>query len=134
MSTGAPSLSVDLTPLSNGHNHGHSRSRGHSRSNRWTQPPPPLSQPADTSLPEHPTPINAVNSSYSYGHKRQGSSHGHHAHSHSSAHHKHNHSVSSIQHDTLDHHDMKDPNGAYRTMSADINMQADYSPDKMYVC
>lgn len=134
MSTGVPSLSVDLTPLSNGHNHGHSRSRGHSRSNRWAQPPPPLSQPVDTSLPGHPAPINAVNSSYSYGHKRQESSQGHHTHSHSSAHHNHNHSVSSIHHDLLDHHDMKDPNGAYRTVSADTNMQADYSSDKMYVC
>lgn len=138
MSTGAPSPSVDLTQSSNGHNHnhGHSRSRGH-RSNRWAQPPPPLSQPADASLPEHPEPINAVNSSYSYGHTSQTSSHSHHthshSHSHSSTHHGHNHSVSSLHNDVLDDHHLKDFTGVYGMLSTDTTIQADYSSEKMYV-
>ncbi|KAJ5700812.1 hypothetical protein N7536_003825 [Penicillium majusculum] len=134
MSTGAPSLSVDLTPPSNGHNHnhGHSRSRGHSRPNRWAQPPPPLSQPASASFPEHPEPINAVNSSYSYGHTHRASSHGHHAHSHShsNAHHSHNHSVSSLHHDVLDDHHLKDSNGVYGMLSTDTTIQANYISEK----
>ncbi|KAJ5779867.1 hypothetical protein N7457_007587 [Penicillium paradoxum] len=123
MSTGAPSLSVDLNPISNGHNHSHSRGHGHSRSNRWAQPPP-LSQPTDASLPEIPEPTNAVNSSYSYGHTQQGSGYSHHAHSHSGAHHNHNHSVSSIRHSS------KGSNVVHGTLSAETNIQADYTPDK----
>lgn len=141
MSTGAPLLSVDLTPPSNelNHNHGHSRSRGHSRSNRWAQPPPPLSQPGNVSFPEHPEPINAVNSSYSYGHTHQASSQGHHAHSHSrshshsNAHHNHNHSVSSLHHDVLDDHHSKDSNGVYGMLSTDTTIKANYSSEKTYV-
>ncbi|KAJ5941804.1 hypothetical protein N7516_001972 [Penicillium verrucosum] len=138
MSTGAPLLSVDLTPPSNelNHNHGHSRSRGHSRSNRWAQPPPPLSQPANASFPELPEPINAVNSSYSYGHTHQPSSQGHHghshSHSHSNAHHNHNHSVSSLHHDVLDDHHLKDSNGVYGMLSTDTTIKANYSSEKTY--
>ncbi|CAG8160751.1 hypothetical protein PENNAL_c0030G04227 [Penicillium nalgiovense] len=136
MSTGAPLPSVDLTPPSSGHNHnhGHSRSRGH-RSNRWAQPPS-LSQPADASLPEHPEPINAVNSSYSYGHTSQTSSHRHHthshSHSHSSTHHGHNHSVSSLHNDVLDDHHLKDFTGVYGMLSTDTTIQADYSSEKIH--
>ncbi|KXG53311.1 Cation efflux protein [Penicillium griseofulvum] len=134
MSTGAPSLSVDLTPPSIGHshNHGHSRGHGHSRSNRWAQPPPPLSQPAGAGFHEHPEPINAVNSSYSYGHTRQPSDHGHthaHAHSHSSAHHNHNHSVSSLHHNVLDDHHLK--GGVHGMLSTDSTVQAGRSSEKV---
>ena len=135
MSTGAPSFSVDSIP-SNGHNYRQSRGRGHSRANRWAQPPP-LSQPAEGHLHEHSEPINALNSSYSYGHAHHDSSHSHqtHSHSHSGAHHNHNHSVSSIHHDHHDQHDhdTEGSNGIYGIMSAETNIQADQSPEKMYV-
>ncbi|KAJ5138241.1 uncharacterized protein N7515_003089 [Penicillium bovifimosum] len=125
MSMRASPLSVDLTPPSNGHNHGHSRGRGHSRSNRWAQPPPPLSQPAETSLPEHPEPTKTVNLGYPYGHTRQGSGHSHHTHSH--AHHTHNHSVSSIRHDVGDH---QGAYGVHGILSRDTNLSAELSLDK----
>ncbi|KAI2682198.1 hypothetical protein LCP963914a_6613 [Penicillium roqueforti] len=132
MSTGAPSLGVDFTPPNgHSHNHSHGRSRGH-RSNRWAQPPPSLSQPADATFPEQPESINAMNSTYSYGDTHQISAHSHHAHSHShshsSGHHNHNHSVSSLHHDVLDDHHLKDPNGGYGILSTDTTIQADYSP------
>ncbi|KAJ6066042.1 hypothetical protein N7499_012116 [Penicillium canescens] len=156
MSTGGPSLSVDLTPPVNGHhNHGHTR-RGHSRSNRWAQPPPPIPQPVN-SLPQPET--NGLNSSYSYGHAHQ-SSNGH-THSHSSAHHDHHdhshahhdhghhhdhhdhdhdhhshhghhghtHSVSSVHNDALHNHDSKSAHGF---IPVDTTIKADSNPDQIH--
>ncbi|OQE43169.1 hypothetical protein PENCOP_c003G00814 [Penicillium coprophilum] len=137
MSTGAPSLSVDLSPPSIGHNHSHgySRSHGHSRSNRWAQPPPPLSQPVGASLHEHPEPINTVNQSYSYGNKYQSLGHGHnhsHSHSHSSAHHNHNPSVSSLHHDVLDDHHLNGTDGVHGMLYTDTTTRAGYSSGNVH--
>jgi zinc transporter 5/7 len=156
MSTGGPSLSVDLTPPVNGHhNHGHIR-RGHSRSNRWAQPPPPIPQSVN-SLPQPET--NGVNSSYSYGHAHQLSnghtnwhssdhhdhhdqSHAHHDHGHHHdhdhhdhghghhGHHGHTHSVSSVHNGALHNNDSKSAHGF---ISVDTTIKADSSPDQMYV-
>ncbi|KAJ5593821.1 uncharacterized protein N7459_000029 [Penicillium hispanicum] len=103
---GAPP-SVDLPPRSNGHAHGHSRSRGHNRSTRWTQPPSPLSlgsNPIEPRPSELTDPVDANDPSSEVPQSQQPWSHDHyhhytHAASHSNAQHDHSHTSHLLDHD-----------------------------------
>ncbi|KAJ5758327.1 uncharacterized protein N7511_007021 [Penicillium nucicola] len=156
MSTGGPSLSVDLTPPVNEHNHGHTR-RGHSRSNRSAQRPPSIPQ----SVNSFPQPdINGVNASYSYGHTHQSSdSHTHpylsvqhdqhdrsHTHQDHGHHHDHDHQDHDHDHDHSGHHShahssslahisaphSHDSKSAHGFMPMDTTLKADSNPDQIY--
>jgi len=129
MSTGAPPQIANLAPPFNGHDctHSHSRSRGHSRTTRWAQPPPLAlgsSNGNPSQLEESP---DTVNASYSYTHKSQ-PSWSHHNHSASSSHsishhtHNHSHSVASV-HDEAHVHDVK----------AQPSIYTEHSSEQMYV-
>ncbi|KAJ5679933.1 hypothetical protein N7462_008177 [Penicillium macrosclerotiorum] len=137
MSTGVPPSNAEFghaPGTTNGHALGHSRGRGHNRSARFAQPPPPLfARSLNTDLaqePESTDPTNINNSSDNT--TRSSLSHHHHSgSSHSIAHHHHAKSVSSIHHDVSHSHSHSHSHAHAHDLTAESPIHVDENPERV---